>query len=815
MPPWKNGWRQKAALSLFELFLLTAFCLLANAAPAAEAAVDYHLLTAFDLPAHLLKATAAINLAPGAATVVRLDGLRVTAIELDGTEIKSRGPALSIAASKSARRLIIHYQKVIKSMNDGLIDNSGIVLSGDWYPQLGVPALFHLQAVIPADFLAVSEADTISTESVPNSRLVTFKFSRPLAYLHFIAGPYVKRKISIGNGRSLYTYFFPEDAELAADYLRKGRAYIQRYEKLIGPYPYQRFSIVENRLPTGYAMPTFTMLGQAVVRLPFIVDTSLGHEILHSWFGNAIGVDYSQGNWCEGLTTCLADQSFAAERGQGAVFRKGQLIKFAAVNRELGGAIEDFKGGEASPNPRRIARRAVGYGKASMLFHMLRRKVGDRVFFAALRDFYRRMNGKTAGWRDIEQSFKNAGGGRLKYFFKQWLTRKDAPDLKAEDISLKEIDGRLRLKFTIAQSNKVPYRIEVPVVIINDFGRRREMVKLSGKSQKVELTLKQYPLKLVIDPDYDLMRTLGVDETPPVWALLAGADKLTVVVAAGKYDLYAPYIKELERRGAKIIADNEVTDKELAAGSLIFLGPSGVAARGLFANPPYPGTGMTVDVRHNPLNPRAMAALIKASDQAELMAGLTKLRHYGKYSYLHFEAGHIKEKRITRAEMGRQYIISTEPRGVALPATVRFNRIVSEIVNKGVIYVGEMHTRYADHKLQLRVIRDLWNRGINLAIGMEMFPRSAQGALDDFVAGKINEAEFLHKSKYFKVWSFDYRLYREILNFARAHRVPVIALNIAKDKVSKVYKDGGISGLVPEEKMARPLNRDLDVPGYR
>lgn len=816
LPPWKNGWRQKAALSLFELFFIMIFCLSVNAAvPAAETAADYQLLTAFDISAHLLKGTANITLSPGAATVVHLDGLRVTDIELDGLAVKSSGPTLLIAASASDRRLIVHYEKKFKSMNNGLIENTGIVLSNDWYPQLDFPAFFHLQAVIPANFTAVSEADTISTESVPNSRLITFSFSRPLTYLHFVAGPYVKRRVSIGSGKSLYTYFFSEDAELAADYLRKGRAYIQRYEKLIGPYPYQRFSIVENRLPTGYAMPTFTLLGQAVVRLPFIVDTSLGHEILHSWFGNAIGVDYTQGNWCEGLTTCLADQSFAADRGHGAAFRKGQLIKFAAVNRKLGGAIEDFKGGEASPNPRRIARRAVGYGKASMLFHMLRRKVGDRVFFAALRDFYRRMNGKIAGWRDIEQSFKNAGAGDLKDFFKQWLTRDDAPDLKAEDISLNEVSGRLRLKFTIVQTNKVPYKIEVPVVITNDFGQRRETVKLSGKSKSVELTLKQYPLKLVIDPDYDLMRTLGVDETPPVWALLAGADKLTVVVAAGKYDLYAPYIKELESRGAKIIADNEVTDKDLAAGSLIFLGPGGVAARGLFANPLYPGTGMTVDVRRNPLNPRAMAALIKAADPEELRDGLIKLRHYGKYSYLHFEAGRLKEKRITHAEMGRQYIISVEPRGVALPATVRFNRIVSEIVNKRVIYVGEMHTRYADHKLQLRVIRDLWNRGINLAIGMEMFPRSSQGALDDFVAGRIDEAEFLHKSKYFKVWGFDYRLYREILNFARAHRVPIIALNIAKDKVSKVYKDGGISALVPEDKMALPLNRDLDVPGYR
>ncbi|MEJ2691158.1 MAG: M1 family peptidase, partial [Deltaproteobacteria bacterium] len=82
------------------------------------------------------------------------------------------------------------------------------------------------------------------------------------------------------------TYFFAEDRELAGHYREKALGYLARYAKLLGPYPFRRFSIVENRLPTGYAMPTFTLLGQVVVRLPFIVDTSLWHEIVHSWLGN-------------------------------------------------------------------------------------------------------------------------------------------------------------------------------------------------------------------------------------------------------------------------------------------------------------------------------------------------------------------------------------------------------------------------------------------------------------------------------------------------------------------------------------------------
>ena len=71
-------------------------------------------------------------------------------------------------------------------------------------------------------------------------------------------------------------------------FAREAKQYIQLYETLFHPFPFKRFAIVENFLPTGISMPTYTLLGQEVVRLPFIVETSLGHEVLHQWFGNQV-----------------------------------------------------------------------------------------------------------------------------------------------------------------------------------------------------------------------------------------------------------------------------------------------------------------------------------------------------------------------------------------------------------------------------------------------------------------------------------------------------------------------------------------------
>ena len=57
-------------------------------------------------------------------------------------------------------------------------------------------------------------------------------------------------------------------------------------------------------------MPTLTYLGIEVLRLPFIRSTSLGHEVLHNWWGNGVYPDYAHGNWSEGLTTFMADYTY-------------------------------------------------------------------------------------------------------------------------------------------------------------------------------------------------------------------------------------------------------------------------------------------------------------------------------------------------------------------------------------------------------------------------------------------------------------------------------------------------------------------------
>jgi uncharacterized iron-regulated protein len=775
----------------------------------------------FDLEKNTLRGVSRISLGPDQGISLQTGSLVVNEILVNKESVDilpGEDGLLAIPASSSGQEVVISYTKVFpESAGDqrSLLSDKGIVMLDIWYPLMKEESMMELTALIPDDFSAISGADDITTEQTPDGKKVHFSFTRPQPFVHFIAGPYVVEQEDFGDGKILTSYFFPEDRDLAAGYRHKTKQYLERYEKLIGPYPYPRYSIVENRLPTGFAMPTFTLLGQSVVRLPFIVNTSLGHEVLHSWFGNAVNVDYEEGNWCEGLTTYLADHAFKEDKGEGEAFRKGQMVKYMShvpADNEMN--VRTFKGaGDHSPASQ--GNRAVGYNKTSMIFHMLQQKIGPEKFIEALRNFYEKNKYQYAGWKELEESFSEASGVELTSFFEQWLDQTDIPDLKVVRIDIKEEEGATALTFDLVQKNAAPYELSVPVRVETEGGIVEKVIETTGHSTPVTLELADYPQKLIIDPNYDVMRKLASEEVPPVWSRFQGAEEKIAVIADDSAEIFAPMKDMLTGIGVTMITEEEFNDEQLAGEAILFLGTTSKACRSIFATPHLPETGFTLEVRDNPVKANGVAVLMAAANSEQVAAVAAKLRHYGKYGYLHFEDGKIQTKRIPETAQGQEYQLDQPPMGVVVGKRSGFDAIIDSMAQARVIYVGETHVNQADHQLQLRVIRAMHKRYPDLAIGMEMFNKSAQESLDKYINGELEEREFIKESSYFKNWGYDYRLYRDIMTFARRNSLPVIALNLDKKIVSNTFRKGGISGLSEEEKEGLPEERDLGLPGYQ
>jgi len=278
---------------------------------------------------------------------------------------------------------------------------------------------------------------------------------------------------------------------------------------MLGAFPYKSFSIVENRYQTGYSFPTYTLLGSKVIRLPFIVRTSLGHEILHQWFGNYVYVDYKAGNWSEGLTTYLSDHWYKELSGEGAEYRKKIMLdymNYVSADNEI--ALKDFISRED------FSSRAIGYGKSAMVFHMLRKRLGDDAFFRGLREFIESSKYREATWDDIRDSLASSSGVELKEFFKQWIDGKGVPSFDVKDALVVFRDGKYLLRLNIVQDGDA-FVFDLPARVETAAGEEEFIIRVDKADLQYERAFSARPLRIFLDDNYDTMRRLQREKCRP------------------------------------------------------------------------------------------------------------------------------------------------------------------------------------------------------------------------------------------------------------------------------------------------------------
>ncbi len=712
--------------------------------------------------------------------LILLIGLKVRGVEVNRKSVsfQVRDSTLTIAAPESGT-LEIRYEglfpakEAIIGSHDtqitGVIGTEGIFLPSAWYPQIAGLAVYHLKATLPRGYLAMSEAETIDKIESKGSATFSFEYKHPVNEISLVATDRYQIIQDRFRGIELAAYFFPEDRTLARRYLDYAKKYIQLYETLLLPFPFKRFAIVENFLPTGISMPTYTLLGQEVVRLPFIVETSLGHEVLHQWFGNQV-YGSEQGNWTEGLTTYLADHLYEDQKGEGWRYRKQILIDYRTyVRDENDFPLKSFTGRFDG------ASRSIGYGKAAMVFHMLRQAVGDEVFFDALKTFLREKQFQHASWEDLETVFQKQSGRDLGAFFDSWLNRKGLPELQMNDLAVAQSGRGFALSFELSQKGEV-YRLDVPVKVRYVSGGEKNIrVRLEERVKRVRIDLEKEPSEIIIDENFDIARRLTASEVPPVIASLIGAEKRIIVPPVRDENYYKEVIETFRAGGAEVKAVESLSDADIRSATLIVLGRDHPILRRLFDNVEMAKHGFDVVVKKNPWNPMKAVGIISAGSAAEIKAAFPKIFHYGKYSQLAFENGRNVFATVAASEQGIRKSLKGDPPAVDLSTLKTLSAVIEKLPQKKIAYVGEEHDKFAHHQVQLEVLHGLYRQTPKIAVGMEMFQRPSQKMLDDYIAGIIDERTFLKRSEYFKQWGMDYNLYKPMDEEYRARLKEVFA----------------------------------------
>lgn len=142
---------------------------------------------------------------------------------------------------------------------------------------------------------------------------------------------------------------------------------------------------------------------------------------------------------------------------------------------------------------------------------------------------------------------------------------------------------------------------------------------------------------------------------------------------------------------------------------------------------------------------------------------------------------------------------------------VREEEMLTAVTDARIVYVGETHDNPASHRVELAILQAMAERWPGqVSLGMEMLTRKQQAVLDRWVANELSEKEFLKEADWYSVWSMDFALYRDLLIYARDHRIPVIGLNAEKELVKAIGRQ--LPAELPEEERARLPEMDMADP---
>lgn len=132
------------------------------------------------------------------------------------------------------------------------------------------------------------------------------------------------------------------------------------------------------------------------------------------------------------------------------------------------------------------------------------------------------------------------------------------------------------------------------------------------------------------------------------------------------------------------------------------------------------------------------------------------------------------------------------------PRAVSIDRAADALKDYDVIFIGELHDHTANHLAEMALLRALHARRPLLALSMEQFERDVQPVLDDYLAGKIGEETLKAKGR---AWSNYAEAYRPLVEYAKDHRLAVIAANAPTSLVRCVGREGaGFLARLPADK---------------
>lgn len=133
------------------------------------------------------------------------------------------------------------------------------------------------------------------------------------------------------------------------------------------------------------------------------------------------------------------------------------------------------------------------------------------------------------------------------------------------------------------------------------------------------------------------------------------------------------------------------------------------------------------------------------------------------------------------------YILVRTDGGARTPTPVSVAEAADALKNYDVVFIGELHRHPGNHLAEMALFRALHERDARISLSLEQFERDVQSTLDDYLAGKIGEESLKSEGR---AWDNYPVSYRPLVEYAKAHQLPVIAAEAPTMVVRCVGQEG-------------------------
>ena len=272
------------------------------------------------------------------------------------------------------------------------------------------------------------------------------------------------------------------------------------YSRLIGPYPYEKLANVQSKTIFGglenagcifYSENSITGEGNA--------ENLMAHEIAHQWFGNSVTENDWQHIWLsEGFATYLTavyqEKTYGKEK-------LDETMK-SARDRVIGFFLESPKPVvDTTITDLMTLLNANSYQKGAWVLHMLRRELGDNLFWKGMRLYYENYRNKNALTTDFQMVMEKVSKKSLGKFFNQWLFVVCQPDLK---ITASSVKGKGFTDLIIEQTQDYLFSFDIEMQIKDSKGLHTIKIPVSDRITRKTLRADKI-LEIIPDPNINLL----------------------------------------------------------------------------------------------------------------------------------------------------------------------------------------------------------------------------------------------------------------------------------------------------------------------